>query len=455
MGCVMTRILIKNAQIITMDSSIGDLDNADILVEGDTISAVGHNLKADDVETIDGKDFLISPGLINGHIHTWQTGLRGIASDWTLVDYLASIHAGLASYYNADDMYIGNYVGALYQINTGSTTIVDWCHNNPTPDHTDEAIRGLEESKIRAIFLHGSPKHEPKEGQPHFSEVPHPKNEIDRLRKGIFTSDDQLLNLGMAILGPQQSTLDVCKHDFKLAKDLDLTVSMHIGGKFMTPDGFDVLKEMSLLNKKTNIVHANNIPNEMLDKLVDSNCTFSITPEEELQMGFGNPLTKRLIDRNGIFGFGSDIESAMAGDMLNVIRFALQAVRHEYTLENYALHNAPPSDIKVTTRKAFEWATIDAARLFGIDHKVGSITPGKKADLIMFNKKSVSFIPMHDPISTILFHSNSNDIDTVMIGGNVLKKSGKLLATNLDINLDRLSESGHRIMNDYRKNLTH
>ncbi len=81
---------------------------------------------------------------------------KGIASDWTLVDYLASIHAGLASYYNADDMYIGNYVGALYQINTGSTTIVDWCHNNPTPDHTDEAIRGLEESKIRAIFLHGS-----------------------------------------------------------------------------------------------------------------------------------------------------------------------------------------------------------------------------------------------------------------------------------------------------------
>lgn len=318
----MTRILIKNAQILTMDSSIGDLDNADIFVEGDTISAVGHNLKADDVEIIDGKDFLISPGLINGHIHTWQTGLRGIASDWTLVDYLASIHAGLASYYNADDMYIGNYVGALYQINTGSTTIVDWCHNNPTPDHTDEAIRGLEESKIRAIFLHGSPKHEPKEGQPHFSEVPHPKNEIDRLRKGAFASDDQLLNLGMAILGPQQSTLDVCKHDFKLAKDLDLIVSMHIGGKFMTPEGFDVLKEMKLLNKKTNIVHANNIPNEMLDKLVDANCTFSITPEEELQMGFGNPLTKRLIDRNGTFGFGSDIESAMAGDMLNVIRFA-------------------------------------------------------------------------------------------------------------------------------------
>ena len=210
MGYVMKRILIKNAQILTMDSSIGDLDNADILIDGDTISDVGRNLKADNSEIIDAKDFLVSPGLINGHIHTWQTGLRGIASDWTLVDYLASIHAGLASYYNADDMYIGNYVGALYQINTGSTTIVDWCHNNPTPDHTDEAIRGLEESKIRAIFLHGSPKHEPKEGQPHFSEVPHPKSEIDRLRKGVFASDDQLLNLGMAILGPQQSTLDVC-----------------------------------------------------------------------------------------------------------------------------------------------------------------------------------------------------------------------------------------------------
>ncbi|MDG2187759.1 MAG: amidohydrolase family protein [Hyphomicrobiales bacterium] len=445
----MDKILIKNARIITMDSNLGDFKNADILIHNDKIIQVGENINVDNAEIIDATNFLITPGLINTHIHTWQTGLRGIASDWTLSDYLESIHKGLASFYKPDDMYIANYIGALYQINTGATTIVDWCHNNPTPDHTDAAIRGLEESNIRGIFLHGSPKHEPKKGQPHYSETPMPRDEVARLKNSIFSSDDNLLNLGISILGPQQSTLEVCKKDFQLAKDLDLIISMHIGGKFLTPDGFDVLKNMGLLNKKTNIVHANNISNEMLDSLVNSNVTFSITPEEELQMGFGNPLTKRLLDRNGVFGFGSDIESAMSGDMLNVIRFALQAVRHEYTLENYQINQSPPAEMKVKTRQAFEWATIDAAKMLGIDDKVGSIVPGKKADLIMFKTNKINFTPIHDPISSILFHSNSNDIDTVMVDGKVLKSGGQLLNNNLEKDLKLLSDSGYRIIEKY------
>ena len=447
----MNKILIRNARIISMDTNLGDFESADILIHHDKIVELSNNINTDDALLIDASDYLIVPGFINTHIHTWQTGLRGIASDWTLKDYLDSIHKGLASFYKPEDMYIANYIGALYQINTGSTTIVDWCHNNPTPDHTDEAIRGLYDSNIRAIFLHGSPKHEPKIGAPHYSEIPMPRDEIARLKDGIFSSADNLLNLGMAVLGPQQSTLDVCIKDFQLAKDLDLIISMHIGGKFLTPNGFDVLRDLNLLNKKTNIVHANNISNEMLDLLIDADVTFSITPEEELQMGFGNPLTKRLIERNGNFDFGSDIESAMSGDMLNVIRFALQAVRHEYTLENYQINNEPPSIMQVKTREAFQWATIDAAKMLGIDDKVGSITPGKKADLVMFKTNKINFMPMHDPISSILFHSNSNDIDTVMVNGKILKQHGQLLQDGLKKDLQLLSDSGNRIIKDFQK----
>ena len=445
----MNKILIKNAHLISMDDKIGDLLDTDILINDGTIERVEPSISTE-AEIIDAKNYLICPGFINGHIHTWQTGLRGIATDWTLSDYLASIHAGLASFYEPDDMYIGNYIGALYQINTGSTTIVDWCHNNPTPDHTDAAINGLIDSKVRGIFLHGSPKHKPKEGMPHYSEIPHPQDEIIRLKKGYF-SDEDMLTLGMAVLGPQQSTLEVCKSDFTLARDLNLIISMHVGGNFLTPHGFSKLKEENLLNNNTNIVHANNIPNEMLDLLVDSSCTFSITPEEELQMGFGNPLTKRLIERGGTFNFGSDIESAMASDMQNVIRFALQAVRHEFTLENYERNHSPPSSMSVTTRQAFEWLTIGAAKSFGIDDKVGSITPGKKADLIMFKKNKINFVPMHDPISSIVFHSNSNDVDTVIINGIILKRDGQLISRDLDTKLETLAASGHRIMHQYRE----
>tara|TARA_Y100000590_G_scaffold470759_1_gene669575 strand:+ start:13737 stop:15083 length:1347 start_codon:yes stop_codon:yes gene_type:complete len=448
----MEKILIKNSTILTMDPNIGNLNKSDLLIEDDKIVNVEKDIEENDCEIIDGSNYLITPGLINTHIHTWQTGLRGIAANWTLIDYLNSIHAGLASFYLPSDIEIANYVGALYQINCGTTTIVDWCHNNPTPDHTDAAINGLIRSKIRAVFLHGSPKHKPKDGQPHYSEIPMPKSEIMRLRNGLFSNDDNLLKLGMAVLGPQQSIIEVCKKDFKLAKDLDIIISMHIGGNFLTPDGFEVLKKLDLLNNKTNIVHANNISDEMLNSLIDSNVTFSITPEEELQMGFGNPLTKRLLDRGASFAFGSDIESAMSADMINVIRFALQAVRHDYTLNSYAEYNKPPDKMTVTTHQAFKWATIDAAKILGIDNLVGSLTPGKKADIIMFNTKKINFVPMHDPISSILFHSHPEDIETVIINGKIIKKNGDLLVRDINKHLNLLAESGSRIMKDYKNN---
>jgi 5-methylthioadenosine/S-adenosylhomocysteine deaminase len=117
---------------------------------------------------------LLLPGLINGHLHTWQTGLRGLAADWTVAEYMQAMHRGLATLFQPEDVYIANLMGALNQINNGATTLVDWCHNNPTPEHSDAAIRGLDEAGIRALFLHGSPKPDPKPGQRYFSEMPMP-----------------------------------------------------------------------------------------------------------------------------------------------------------------------------------------------------------------------------------------------------------------------------------------
>src|SRR4029077_9104774 len=95
----------------------------------------------------------------------WQTGLRGLAADWTVAEYMQAMHRGLATLFQPEDVYIANLMGALNQINNGATTLVDWCHNNPTPEHSDAAIRGLDEAGIRALFLHGSPKPDPKPGQ--------------------------------------------------------------------------------------------------------------------------------------------------------------------------------------------------------------------------------------------------------------------------------------------------
>src|ERR1700684_1037159 len=238
----MARTLIRSATILTMDDRFGDIAAGDLLVDGDRVAAIGRDIAAADADVIDGRGKIVIPGLINAHMHTWQTVLRGFASNWTLLEYFRRMHTGLATVFRPEDIYIATLVGALNQINHGVTTLVDWCHNNPTPAHTDAAVSALSESGIRAAFFHGSPKPDPKPGQPHFSEVPHPRREVERLLAGPFSNSGGLMTLGLAVLGPHYSTLDVARQDFMLARELSLVASMHQGGgPARTPGGWSVM----------------------------------------------------------------------------------------------------------------------------------------------------------------------------------------------------------------------
>src|SRR5262249_45551945 len=187
------------------------LPKGDVLIERDRIAAVAQNVATADAEIIDAARMLLLPGLINGHLHTWQTGLRGLAADWTVAEYMQAMHRGLATLFRPEDIYIANLWGALNQINNGVTTLVDWCHNNPTPAHSVAAISGLDEAGIRALFLHGSPKPDPKPGQRHFSQVPMPRREVERFCKGRFASRNGLITFGLAILGPYYSIYDITR----------------------------------------------------------------------------------------------------------------------------------------------------------------------------------------------------------------------------------------------------
>ena len=150
----MTKLLIKGGQIISMDKDIGQLDRGDILIEEDKILEVGDGIEVHDAQIVDARKMIVMPGLIDSHIHTWQTGIRGIAGNWTMGEYLRGMHANLATSYKPKDIYLGNLAGALTQINSGITTILDWSHNNPTPDHTDSAI----DRALSLWAIHSLPK---------------------------------------------------------------------------------------------------------------------------------------------------------------------------------------------------------------------------------------------------------------------------------------------------------
>lgn len=442
-------ILISGATILSMEPSVGDLPKGDILIEGERIAVIGPEIAAEDAERVDGAGRICVPGFVNAHMHTWQTGLRSLAADWTLLEYFRWVHAGLATRFRPDDIGIATLVGALGQIDAGTTTLVDWCHNNPTPDHTDAAVAALAESGIRAAFFHGSPKPDPKPGEPHFSEVPHPRAEIERLRRGPFASDDGLLTLGLAILGPHYSTMEVARADFRLAREFGLVASMHQGGgAAKTPGGWEALIAEGLVGPGINVVHGNDLSDELFSRLVDLGASFSVTPENEMTQGHGFPVTGRLLKRGAVPSLGVDLESVLAGDMMGVARIALGMQRVLDNTDSRRETGAIPPTSTVRVRQALEWITIEGARMLGLDARIGSIAPGKQADLVLIDARALHLQPVHDPVATVVMQAGRGDVEAVMIAGRFMKKNRTLAATGLDDKLARLTASGARIVDE-------
>ncbi len=466
----MSRTLIKNACILTMDPRLGDLPQGDVLIVDDCIADVAPRIDAAADQTIDGTGTIVLSGLINAHIQTWETALRGIGADWAGTDYFSFFHAKLAPLYTPQDSFIGTLVGSLAQLDAGVTTIFDWCHNNATPAHSDAAIDALFTSGIRAVFGHGTVKRPPKPGQPHFSQVPHPVGEIQRLRKGRLSDDQALVTLAMAILGPDYSTLEVCRQDFRAAREFDLLSSAHVWGRAnrLVPGGYRTIAAEGLLGPDHNLAHGNYIEDDELRILVDSGATVTSTAGGEINNHVRPPLTGRISRMGGKPSIGVDSEAAHKGDMFEVMRLALQVQRlfanmetvrrieaeRESDAAKFAQSNLKTigtggsliDAVSFKVREPLEWATLNNAKALRLDHRIGSLTPGKQADLIMVRRDALHMVSAQDPVQAVVAYAQSTDVDTVMVAGRIVKRDGKLSFGGLPGRLDELRASAARLL---------
>ena len=447
----MKRTLIRGACVIAgspVDPTVGVTN---ILIENDIIAAIGADITVSDAEVVDGTGRIIIPGLVNAHMHAWQTALRGMSYDWSLMEYLLWVHRKLAGHFTPHDIHVGTLAGALNQIACGTTTLGDWCHNNPTPEHTDAAIEALRESGIRAVFLHGTPRPLSAARQQGLSEIPaHPKAELERILRGKLAERGSLLTLGMAIPGPELSSPDVAMADFRLAREFDLVVSMHHTSISAAPPSktWELLAAEGLMGPKVNIVHANHIDDNLLKRLVGAGVTITATPEVELGDGHGDPITGRLAALGDAPSLGIDIESAISGEMLIAARMALA---HQRALDHAAANSARDKTASpvvprpaLKARDALAWATIHGARAMGLESQVGSIERGKQADLVVIDARAPNLQPIHDPVVTAL-HASLANIEGVMIAGQWRKRDGKLAYAGLADLHDSLAASGARI----------
>jgi len=440
----MKRTLIRGATVITMDAQ-GVLPEADILVSDERIVEIAPGIVVDDAERVDAAGTIVIPGLVNAHMHTWQTALRGLAANWTLPEYFRRMHAGLATAFTPEDLYIATLMGALNQLNCGTTTLADWCHNNRTPGHNDAALTALLESGIRAAFFHGTPKPDPQPGETPFWERPHPRAELERLLRAH--QGRALLSVHAAVLGPHYATLEVARHDFRMARELDVVASLHQGGgPARTPEGWRVLEQEGLLDERINIVHGHALADAQLARFCALGMSFSVAAENEMSQGHGHPLTGRLRKLGRAPSLGVDLESVLSGDMLTQARIALGIQR---SLDNVA-HRETEGGIPATTTipaiEALGWVTVEGARMLRqLDH-IGTLAAGKQADLVLIRADALNMQPVHDPVAAVVFQTSLANIDSVMVAGRWKKRHGRLVGVDLPPRLAALRASGRRIV---------
>ncbi|MGH7307603.1 MAG: amidohydrolase family protein [Candidatus Rokuibacteriota bacterium] len=451
----MARMLIQNGWVVTMDAALGDIVGGDVLIEDDRIAAVGLHLAAAGATVLDATGLIVMPGLVNAHIHTWEIGLRGIGADWVSArDYFGHVHGNLAQRYEAEDNYVANLLGALSQINGGTTTIFDWCHNLRTPDMTDAALDGLEESGIRAVFGHGTAKPIGRQDPRPFSEIPQPRQEIHRLRTGRLAADDRLVTLALAILGPDWGTYEVAETDIRLAREYGVINSAHTfgrPGKRMVPDGMYRLGKARLLGPDHNVVHGNCLDDDELGMIVDAGCSISATVMAEMLNCERPALLGRVEKLGGLPSLGTDVDPYFAASMLAEMR---RAFLHQRELDNRALAaegRYPAQQHATTTRSALRWATTGGARALGLEHRIGSLTPGKQADVVMIRATDLNIfpsVPLGDPVHAVVMNAESGNVDTVLIAGQIAKRHGQLIfpAQRIAKLKDELLASRERVM---------
>jgi len=184
------QILVKGGTVLSLDPKVGDFDAADVLIEGETITAVGPNLTARaGAQVVDASHAIVMPGFIDTHRHMWEGPLRNILPNGLLSDYTRDITGAARAVYRPEDAHTGDLVSGLGAINAGVTTVLDWSHIGNSPEHTDAAIAGLRESGVRAVYAYGGGTPGPRNQFP---------GDIKRLRRQYFSSSNQLLTLAMA-----------------------------------------------------------------------------------------------------------------------------------------------------------------------------------------------------------------------------------------------------------------
>ncbi|NYD53875.1 amidohydrolase family protein [Microbacterium pseudoresistens] len=417
-----SRLLITDATIVSVDPGIGVVPVGDIAVEDGVITAVGPGQPREGAIVIDGSAWIVAPGFVDTHRHTWLSAIRHSYGDVDPLRYFKEVLGGAGPRYSPEDVYAATRLGAVSALSSGTTTLMDWAHIQNTPDHADAGLAALTESGIRSIYGHGWPM--TTDGAwTSSSELRHPD---DIWRLADIIDGQERTSLALAARGPEMAVADVWEHELRLARELGIRTSVHVGA--YAPNAraraVEAYAQRGLLSDDMTFVHCSNTSDEEIAMLAEAGATVSLGVHCELNsQGIGDVPLDRLLAHGVRPSLSGDNETKCAGDMFTQMRSLFAYYRSWVGGRHSSIADPHP----LTLQDMLEFATIEGARAVGLQDSIGSITPGKQADLICLRHDDLNIAPVTDPVAAIVLGAHEGNIDTVFVAGEQLKSGGRMI----------------------------
>jgi cytosine/adenosine deaminase-related metal-dependent hydrolase len=422
--------VVRNAYLVTMDAKLGDIPVGDVHVRNGALIAVGANLSAPGAEEIDGRNRIALPGFIDTHFHLWGSFARGVVADGDF-DYFP-VMSRLGPVMTPDDAYNSARLGIAEAINSGLTTIHDWSHNIISASYADADLRALRDCGIRARFSYGYSRNlqqKPKETADF--------NDIARVKREWFgASNDGLLTMGFASRGAGDTPPEVYRKEWEFARSLGLPITQHAGRSIAEIKRFrriEMLYKDKLLGPDVQLIHTYSASAEERAMIAETRTHVSIAPFTASRLASGLPYLGDLLKRGVQCSLSVDTTTVGGNaDMFGIMRLMLQLN-----------HLRSMNVMEVQPRRILELATIDGAKDLGIAERVGSLTPGKRADLILVRTNDLNVAPFINPSLLLVQQAQPYNVDTVVIDGRILKHKGELTALDTEEIIHKAAESFH------------
>ncbi|QBR93135.1 amidohydrolase family protein [Nocardioides euryhalodurans] len=403
--------VVTGAHVISMDPTIGDLPDGDVHVRNGEIVAVGRGLKVR-APKVDGRGMIAMPGLVDTHWHLWTTLYRSMSSSSPETAYFAlNVRNGVRCL--PSDLFHGTRLGLVDALNTGITTVHDWAHNLRSPEHADGNLQAHEEIGLRGRFSYGTPQ-----GYPLTQIID--LADIARVQDEWFASGRlPLMHLGLAGRPPGLAPESVFRPEYDAARELGIPVSYHANST-RAQGALGMIRqlgEQSMLTPDTQLIHALYTTEAERALVRETGASVSISPWSELLIGYGvTPVPE--MEASGLLLTLSVDTLPLTGsaDLWSVLRLTT------------GLHRGiAEQELSISTRRVLEMATVDAARSLGLGDVVGSLTPGKRADLILVREHDIGTAPVTDVPNTLALATGAENVDTVIVDGRIRKRGGRLV----------------------------